>query len=132
MKAWTLLVCVGVWICMLSGCNGDSKKELAQRAQCLGNLGKLGNSLHQYATEHDDKFPAALTDLALPAADTKCPGTKAQPYIYVPGLTVKDSPGTVVAYDTGAPHMGTCNVLTVDGLVRAMTPEDLAAALDGN
>lgn len=134
--------CVCVLAAALAGCGDDdgkgyietvlSAKDVAERTACKMQLRGLSTRLTQYAAAHRGEFPASLKDLDLLANDTRCPGVKARPYVYVAGKTTQSTPGDILLYEAEPAHGPNCNVLTVDGTVKEMTPDELSAALNAN
>ena len=129
----------------------NSAREKAKRISCASNLKQIGLALKQYSMDYDDKFPEANGAAGLEVlrkndylTDTKvyvCPSSSLQAgkpgtpltettvsYIYLGGLTEKDSPDMPIAFDKPGNHKDYINVLFLDGHVqgfpiRGATPE---------
>jgi len=142
MMTWKMLLCMGIGLCVLSGCGDDgdkgyvetvlSAKDKAEQTACTMQLRGLGMRLTQHAAMHRGEFPPSLKDLDLLAKDTRCPGVKERPYVYVSGKTTQSASGDILVYESEPAHGPNCNVLTVDGTVKEMTPDELSTALNAD
>ena len=118
---------------------------MKRMATCVTNLKQLGLVLHLYSTDHQGKYPTDLTDLhfvdppyiSVPYPFA-CPGyvstmhkemtdgTKSTGYVYVGGLTARDSGDIMVIFDASPNnHAGRGRtVLCLNGHTE-FYPEDL-------
>ena len=136
-----LFVCVAIGMCVLPGCDDGKKdyietvlsvKDKGELVACKQQLSSLASYLNDYAEAHNDEFPPSLGDLDVLSQHITCPGARGRAYGYVKGKNTRSSRDEIVLYEAKPAHGPTCNVLLVGGMVEEMTPEELAAALDGN
>lgn len=115
-------------------------RELSKRTVCMANLRAIGQGMHIYAQNHDEKFPPdfkALVDAQMIAPKQFwCPGCDGPPgeldacYVYVEGQGPNSNSQNVLAYEKPAHHQGEgANVLFVDGHVEFVRPESRVAEL---
>jgi hypothetical protein len=98
-------------------------KKLRERRQ---NLQDLKDALWKYADEHDGKFPLARSEPGIAADLCSPPELAGLQYIYVPSARrVEKTPLAFEPELFGAERF----VLCVDGVIRAMTSDEIAQAL---
>jgi len=95
-------------------------REEIRKAVCFSNLKQIGLAMEIYARDYGGKFPPALKDL-VPAYLTDervfhslSDRSDKPSYLYVPGLTFKDSPLTMVVIERSSIHADGRHVLFVD------------------
>lgn len=122
----------------------------ARKAVCMSNLKQIGLALHMYAQDYDEKFPDDISALCpnyiANAKIFKCPSDKTiseikemKPgtrisYVYIKGLTEKDSQDSMIAYDASPDnHDGEGrNVLFLDGHVKWYDEKEFQKLLSKN
>jgi prepilin-type processing-associated H-X9-DG protein len=108
----------------------NTARDKARRTQCLSNLKQIGLGCFMYADKHNDKFPEKLDELIdgdkyLSSSKVfHCPSApeeRKMSYVYISGLTTKDDPDKILAYDADGNHRNAGrNVLFCDGHVEWM------------
>jgi len=92
----------------------------AARRVCRSNLLAVGAALREYASHSGGALPPSLGQLRPDYIDSDrmfiCP-MDGSTYAYVPGLTLDDSPTTVVVYEEELSHVDVRSVLHLDGTV---------------
>ncbi len=108
-------------------------RELSKRTVCLANLRGIGQGMHIYASDHDDKFPPnfkALIDAQdATAKQFVCPSTALEPgdpdacYEYIAGQGTNSNPRNVLVYEKDGHHGDEgASVLYVDGRAEFVRP----------
>ena len=103
-------------------------RERANVIKCADNLRRISLGLHLYAADHNDNFPAKLTELYPNYVDDEkvfdCPSTKTPDvpaetdYAYTAGLTEASPAKDIIVQDLDGNHgRAGKNVLKVDGSV---------------
>ncbi len=100
-------------------------RERAKRTDCANNQRQIGIALHNYATDHKERFPATLEALYPEYIDDMtifiCPSTgneSGTDYVYHSGLTEAASSTTPIVEDNASNHGSAGkNVLYVGGHV---------------
>ncbi|MBQ9775590.1 MAG: hypothetical protein IJW17_06080 [Lentisphaeria bacterium] len=100
----------------------ERRRDMSEK-QCAARLKVIGGKLHEYAKQHNGKFPGLLTDLELAGAGLLCPANQYAPYVYFSGFTTADNPKFPLVCDY-QPHGKELNVLLLNG-------ELLSIAQDG-
>jgi len=145
---YLLLLILFIWLFLLpSGAKIPYQQDIIIKAQCKGNLRRLGISFQLYAQDNDGRYPATVDQFAslYPKYESSskvfwCPGdfnnkhpgpdniTNAEldapnsaqiSYIYTPGLSQESDPNLVILKDNSPlNHLGVgVNALHVDGHV---------------
>jgi hypothetical protein len=91
------------------------------------SLGKLFTVLSEYAAKHEGIYPNKEAAKEIDHALWEVPGTSGMRYLYVDGLTAKDS-GEILAYEPELSD-GERSVLMADGKIRSMKSEDIRRKL---
>jgi hypothetical protein len=108
-------------------------RELSKRTVCLANLRAIGQGMHSYAQDHDDKFPpdfkALVDDLEATPKVFICPSSDAQPgdlsacYAYIDGQSTDGNPRNVLVFEKPGHHGDEGGgVLFVDAHVEFVQP----------
>lgn len=101
-------------------------RSKAKILACEENIGKIGQAIRLYASEHDEKFPASLSELLQGGYIESercfdCPsspnvGTAKDPdYHYVTGYTVTSPSASAILFDKEESHREGRHVLYVSG-----------------
>jgi competence protein ComGC len=125
-----LLIVVAVFFIMIGVLAPFVKmaKARAAKMQCANNLREISLGLHAYAADHNDVFPAKLSDLYPNyVADEKafnCPASKAEgssknpDYSYASNLRESSDPKEAIVADLDSNHKKSGkNILRIDGSV---------------
>ncbi len=113
-----MIVSIGIAL-TFAGILLSQARERGRQVSCRSNLHSLGLVVQVYALDYDGYFPDKLSHLYYSYLSTlqifECPSTNDRilpsemmeeegSYIYVPGLTQNDPPGTVLLYDKPGNH----------------------------
>jgi prepilin-type N-terminal cleavage/methylation domain-containing protein len=100
-------------------------RDRARRTDCASNLRQIGIALHNYATDHNEKFPGSLDSLYPNYLDDMdiflCSSTGSESgndYLYHSGLTESSPSTTALVEDNAGNHDTGKNILYVGGNVK--------------